>query len=81
MPLWIARHLAPAAWKRVPWGMVWAISVWLVKKGQQRVKDNLTKKEQQELLRLVTKSKGRPSTLPQRDRTRLKTIAGKAIRG
>lgn len=74
---WIARR----AWKRVPWGMVWAVSVWLVQKGRERVKDNLTKKEQQELLHLVTKSKGRPNSLPQRDRTRLKNIAGKAIRG
>jgi hypothetical protein len=37
--------------------------------------------EQQELIRLVKKSKGRPGTLPQRDRTRLKNIAGKAIHG
>jgi hypothetical protein len=77
MPLWIVRR----TWKRVPWGMVWAVSVWLVKKGRDRVRDNLTKKEQQELLRLVGKSKGRPGTLSQRDRTRLKNIAGKAIRG
>lgn len=61
--------------------MVWVVAVWLVEKGRERVKDNLTKKEQQELLRLVKKSKGRPNTLPQRDRTRLKNIAGKAIRG
>ena len=61
--------------------MVWAVSVWLAEKGRERVRDNLTQKEQQELLRLVKKSKGRPSSLPQRDRTRLKNIAGKAIRG
>lgn len=81
MPLWIARRAAPAIWRRVPWGLVWAVAVWLAKRGQERVKDNLTKKEQQELLRLVTKSKGRPGNLPQQDRTRLKNIAGKAIRG
>ena len=61
--------------------MVCALSVWLAQKGRQRVEDNLTQKEQHELLRLVKKSKGRPSTLPKRDRTRLKNIAGKAIRG
>lgn len=71
----------PAAWRRVPWGLVWAVSVWLAEKGRERVQAKLTKKEQQELLRLVKKSKGRPGTLPQRDRTRLKNIAGKAIRG
>lgn len=81
MPLWIARRAVPAVWRRVPWKMVWVVAVWLVEKGRERVEDNLTKKEQQELLRLVKKSKGRPNTLPQRDRTRLKNIAGKAIRG
>jgi hypothetical protein len=81
MPLWIARRAVPAVWRRVPWKLVWVVAVWLVEKGRERVKDNLTKKEQQELLRLVKKSKGRPNTLPQRDRTRLKNIAGKAIRG
>jgi hypothetical protein len=74
---WIAKQ----AWKRIPWTMVWAASVWLVRKGQQRVEDNLTKKEQHELQHIVLKSKGRPSKLPQRDRTRLKNIAGKALRG
>jgi len=81
MPLWIARRAVPTVWRRVPWKMVWVIAVWLVGKGRERVEDNLTKKEQQELLRLVKKSKGRPSALPQRDRARLKNIAGKAIRG
>ncbi len=81
MPLWIARRAVPAVWRRVPWKLVWVVAVWLVEKGRERVKDNLTKKEQQELLRLVKRSKGRPSALPQRDRTRLKNIAGKAIRG
>jgi hypothetical protein len=61
--------------------MVWAVVVWLTRKGRERVEDNLTKREQQEFRRIVLKSKGRPSTLPQRDRTRLKNIAGKAMRG
>jgi hypothetical protein len=81
MPFWIARRAVPAVWKRVPWKMVWLVAVWLVEKGRDRVKSNLTKKEQQELLNLVKKSKGRPGSLPQRDKTRLKNIAGKAIRG
>lgn len=81
MPSWIAKRAAPAIWKRVPWKMVWAVSVWLAEKGRDRVNENLTKKERSELLNLVAKSKGRPSNLAQRDRTRLKNIAGKAIRG
>ena len=81
MPWWIAKRAAPALWKRVPWSMVWAVSVWLVEKGRERVESNLSKKERSELINLVAKSKGRPRNLAQRDRTRLKNIAGKAIRG
>jgi hypothetical protein len=81
MPVWIARRAVPAVWKRVPWRMVWAVVVWFGAKGRERVEHNLTQKEQRELWRLVKKSKGRPGSLPQRDRTRLKNIAGKAVRG
>jgi uncharacterized protein YaiI (UPF0178 family) len=61
--------------------MVLTASVWLAEKGRERVDRNLTQKEQQEFLHLIGKSKGRPSNLSQRDRTRLKNIASKAIRG
>jgi hypothetical protein len=81
VPLWIARRAAPAVWKRIPWKMVWTIVVWLGSKGRERVDQNLSDKEQGEFWRLLKKSKGRPGTLPQRDRTRMKNIAGKAIRG
>jgi hypothetical protein len=60
--------------------MVWAVVLWLGAKGRDRVRDKLTPKEQQELWRLVKKSKGRPDALPQRDRTRLKNIAGKVLK-
>jgi hypothetical protein len=81
MPVWIARRAVPAVWKRVPWRMVWTVVLWLGAKGRARVEHNLTQKEQSEFWRLVKKSKGRPGNLPQRDRTRLKNIAGKAVRG
>jgi hypothetical protein len=81
MPLWITRRAAPAVWKRIPWKMVWTVVLWLGSKGRERVDGNLTKKEQSEFWRLLKKSKGRPGALPQRDRTRMKNIAGKAIRG
>jgi len=81
MPLWIARRAAPAVWKRIPWKMVWAVVVWLGNKGRERVEANLTAKEQREFWTLLKKSKGRPNTLSQRDRTRMKNIAGKAISG
>ena len=69
------------AWRHIPWRLVFAAAVWLAKKGRDRAQENLTKREQEELLRLVAKSKGRPSALSQRDRTRVKNIAGKALRG
>jgi hypothetical protein len=81
MPLWIARRAAPAVWRRVPWQMVWTVSLWLAKKGNERVQRNLTKREQTEFWNLVKKSKGRPGNLSRRDRTRIKSIVGKAIRG
>lgn len=81
MPLWIARRAAPAIWKRVPWKMVWTVSLWLADKGRERVQRNLTQREQTEFWNLVKKSKGLPSNLGQRERTRLKNIVGKAIRG
>jgi hypothetical protein len=81
MPAWIARRAVPAAWKRIPWRMVWTVSVWLAAKGRDRVQSNLTQNEQREFWRIVKRSKGRPNALPQRDRTRLKNIVGKAIRG
>ncbi len=81
MPAWIAKVAAKSVWKRIPWKMVWAVSLWLVEKGKDRMQANLTKREREELVHLVLKSKGRPGNLAQRERTRIKNIAGKAIRG
>jgi hypothetical protein len=81
MPAWIARRAAPAIWKRIPWKMVWTVVVWLGNKGRERIENNLTQKEQGEFWNLLKKSKGKPGNLSQRDRTRIKNIAGKAIRG
>ena len=61
--------------------MVWAVVLWLGARGRERVENNLSEKEQREFWNLVKKSKGRPGNLPDRDRTRLKNIAGKAVRG
>lgn len=80
MPGWIAMRAGRAAWKRVPWSVVWAVSLWLVKKGRERLDRNLTKKERSELLHIVLNSKGRPGNLAKREQTRLKNLAGKAIR-
>ena len=81
MPTWIASKAAPMIWRRIPWKMVWTVSLWLAEKGGERVRENLTKSEQTEFWSLIKKSKGRPSNLSERDRGRMKVIAGKAIRG
>jgi hypothetical protein len=81
MPWWIASKAAPAVWKRIPWKMVWTVSLWLAEKGRERLRENLSDSEQTEFWNLIRKSKARPSNLSQRDRTRLKNIAGKAVRG
>jgi hypothetical protein len=81
VPTWILSRAAPAIWRRVPWKMVWTVSLWLANKGRDHNRDNLTQSEQTEFWNLVKKSKGRPTNLAQRDRTRFKTIVGKAIRG
>jgi hypothetical protein len=81
MPWWLARKAAPHVWKRVPWTKVWVATLWLVKKGQDRIQQNLTKHEQTEFWNLIKKSKGRPGNLNKRDKTRVNNLVGKAIRG
>jgi hypothetical protein len=81
VPTWIASKAVPAVWRRIPWKMVWTISVWLASKGRDRVQQNLTASEQREFWDLTKRSKGKPGNLSKRDRGRMKTIAGKAIRG
>lgn len=81
MPAWIARRAVPWIWKRVPWKTVWAITLWLAQKGRDRVRANLTPNEQSEFWSLMKKSRGKPANLTPRDRSRIKDIVGKAIRG
>lgn len=77
----IATRTAAAAWKRIPWKTVWTIALWLAEKGRERVSDNLSSEEQTEFWSLIKKSKGKPSNLGNRDRSRMKSIVGKALRG
>ena len=81
MPWWLARKAAPHVWKRVPWAKVWVATLWLAKKGQDRIQQNLNNHEQTEFWNLIKKSKGRPGNLSNRDKTRVKNLVGKAIRG
>lgn len=66
---------------RVPWMKVWATALWLVKKGRDKVSDNLTEAELKELRKIVAKSKGRPGNLSKHDRARVKSIVKKAATG
>jgi hypothetical protein len=81
MPTWIASRAVPWIWKKVPWKTVWTITLWLAQRGRDRVRDNLTEKEQSDFWALLKKSRGRPGNLTSRDRSRLKDMVGKAIRG
>jgi hypothetical protein len=81
VPAWIAKRAVPAVWKRIPWKIVWTVVLWLGTKGRERVNENLSHKEQSEFWTLLKKSKGQVTHLSKRDRTRMKNIAGKAIRG
>jgi hypothetical protein len=45
------------------------------------VRDNLTDKEQSDFWSLLKKSRGKPGNLTAPDRSRMKDIVGKAIRG
>ena len=81
MPAWIARRAVPWIWRKVPWKTVWTITLWLAQKGRDRVREHLTDKEQSEFWALLKKSRGRPGNLTGRDRTRVKDLVGKAIRG
>lgn len=67
--------------KRVPWMKAWAAAVWLAAKGRARLNDNLSEAERRDLRRILTGSKGHPSNVSKRDRTRLKNIVKKAATG
>ncbi len=79
MPAWIAK-LLPLVMK-TPWTRVFAVATWLFTLGKARLDQNLTKKERGELTKLVTKSKGKPSNLTDRQRTRFRRLVNKAVTG
>ena len=79
MPAWIIRLLPTIT--KLSWKQVLAIATWLIKTGNDRLKKNLTKKEREDLTRLVTKSKGRPSNLTERERTRVRRLVYKGAMG
>jgi hypothetical protein len=66
---------------KTPWGRVFAVATWLFTVGKGRLEENLTKKERGELTKLMTKSKGKPSNLSERERTRFRRLVNKAVTG
>ena len=79
MPAWIAK-LVPLLTK-TPWGKVFAVATWAYTVGKSRLEKNLTKKERGELTKLMTKSKGKPSNLSEREQTRFRRLVNKAVTG
>jgi hypothetical protein len=79
VPGWIAK-LLPFILK-TPWVRVAAVATWLFTNGKERLEKNLTKRERSELARLLAKSKGRPSKLAQRERTRVRRLVHKGATG
>ena len=65
--------------KRIPWKKVLLAAALVYKKGTAASKA-LTPTERKRLLDLVKKSQGRPSNLTERERARVRDLAGKALK-
>jgi hypothetical protein len=64
--------------RRIPWQMILAVALRVAQEGRKRW-ERLSKREQQELTRILRKSKGRPSRLTERERQDLWRIVRKAV--
>jgi hypothetical protein len=64
--------------RRIPWKRVLLVAQLVYVKGSAASKA-LTADERKRLLDLVKKSQGRPSNLTERERTRVRELAGKAL--
>lgn len=63
--------------RRLPWQAILAVAVQIAQEGRRRW-DRLSGREQQELQRLVRKSKGLPNNLKPSERAELRRIVWKA---
>ena len=63
--------------RKMPWARLLIVAKFIYERAQ----DNLTKSEQSELGTLLKKTKGRPSNLNARERTRVRTLVIKGITG
>ena len=64
--------------KKIPWKRVLLVAQQLYVRGSAASRA-LTPAERKRLLDLVKKSQGRPSNLTERERARVKALAGKAL--
>ena len=64
--------------RRVPWKKVMLAATLAYRKGSGGYKA-LSESERKRLLDLVKKSQGRPSNLTERERTRVRELAGKVL--
>ncbi len=67
--------------RTVPWLAAWQAARWLFTQGRDRLNNNLSERERQELWRHMRKSKGRRSNLTDREWTRFKGLVSKALTG
>jgi hypothetical protein len=63
--------------RRIPWQMVLAVALRVAQEGRRRW-ERLSKREQQELTRILRKSRGRPGNLSAGERGELWRIVRKA---
>jgi len=61
--------------------MAWRAALWLWRQGSERLQKNLTAAQREELRALMTKSKGRPSNLSEKERSRFRTLVKQGITG
>ena len=72
---------ALTAIRRIPWKRVWITAIWLYNQGRNRLEQNLTAKEREELWGLMKRSKGVPTNLSKRQRERFGELVNRAVRG
>jgi hypothetical protein len=64
--------------RRLPWKTVLAIAMWLAERGRERWA-RLSRREQQELTRMVRVSRGRRGNLTAREQADLRRLVWKAL--
>jgi hypothetical protein len=65
--------------RRLPWQAILALALRVAQEGRRRW-ERLSRREQQELLRIVRKSRGRPANITPGERAELRRLVSKAAR-